>query len=77
LGHFGKISLEGGMVLKENKQALSLNMILGKIGTILITLAAMRYQAKENDYIGFLIFLIQITGVIAVRNCLFFNYWAG
>lgn len=41
--------------MKENKQALFFNMILGTIGTILIALAAMRYQAKENDYIGYTI----------------------
>ncbi|WP_391122488.1 hypothetical protein [Psychrobacillus sp. L3] len=40
------------MVLKENKQALYFNMILGTIGTILIALAAMRYLVKENDNIG-------------------------
>lgn len=51
-GILGKISLEGGMVLKENKQALYFNMILGTIGTILIALAAMRYLVKENDNIG-------------------------
>ena len=65
MGYFGKISLEGGMVLKENKQALYFNMILGTIGSILIVLAAMRYMIKENDYIGyiniFLGFLLMIS----------------
>ncbi len=40
------------MVLKQNKQALYFNMILGTIGTILIALSAMRYLVKENDNIG-------------------------
>ena len=42
---------KGGMVFKENKQALYFNMILGTIGTILIALAAMRYLVKEYDII--------------------------
>ena len=53
------------MVLKENKQALYFNMILGTIGPVLIFLAAVRYMIKENDYIGYISiyfgFLLTIT----------------
>ena len=41
------------MVLKENKQALYFNMILGTVGTILIALAAIRDLVKENDNVGY------------------------
>lgn len=33
-------------------------MILGTIGTVLITLAAISYLAKENDYIGYAVILL-------------------
>ncbi len=45
------------MVLKENKQALYFNMILGTIGNILIALVTMRYLVKEYDVIGYAITL--------------------
>ena len=61
---------KGGMVLKENKQALYFNMILGTIGTILIILAAMRYLIKENDYIGYAFILFGFILTIGYINYL-------
>jgi hypothetical protein len=58
------------MVLKENKQALYFNMILGTIGTILIILAAMRYLIKENDYIGYAFILFGFILTIGYINYL-------
>ena len=58
------------MLLKENKQALYFNMILGTTGTILIALAAMRYQAKENDYIGYAIIFFGFILTISYINYL-------
>ena len=58
------------MVLKENKQALYFNMILGTIGTILIILAAMRYLIKENDYIGYAFILFGFLLTISYINYL-------
>ena len=58
------------MILKENKQALYFNMILGTIGTILIALAAMRYQANENDYIGYAIIFFGFILTISYINYL-------
>lgn len=49
------------MVLKENKQALYFNMILGTIGNILIALATMRYLVKEYDVIGYAIALFGLV----------------
>ncbi|WP_211748183.1 hypothetical protein [Paenibacillus sp. Marseille-Q4541] len=43
--------------MKENKQALYFNMILGTIGNILIALVTMRYLVKEYDVIGYAITL--------------------
>ncbi len=45
------------MVLKENKQALYFNMIMGTIGNILIAIATMRFLFKENDTVGYAIIL--------------------
>ena len=45
------------MILKENKQALYFNMILGTIGTVLIPLAALRYFAIVDDFTGYTITL--------------------
>ena len=41
--YLGKVLLEGEMVLKENKQALYFNMIMGTIGNILIAIATIKY----------------------------------
>ncbi len=49
-----KISLGWDGIERKN-QVLYFNMILGTIGTILIALAAMRNQVKENDYYGYAI----------------------
>ena len=43
-------------------------MILGTIGTILIALAAMRYQANENDYIGYAIIFFGFILTISYIN---------
>ena len=58
------------MVLKENKQALYFNMILGTIGTILIALAAMRYLVKENGSIGYAFILFGFILTIGYINYL-------
>ena len=58
------------MVLKENKQALYFNMILGTIGTILIALAAMRYLVEENGSIGYAFILFGFILTIGYINYL-------
>ncbi|MCM3742162.1 hypothetical protein M3210_18165 [Oceanobacillus luteolus] len=54
--------------MKENKQTLYFNMILGTIGSILIALAAVWYSRKVNDPVGnaFILFgFILVMGYIS------------
>ena len=62
--------LEGGVVLKENKQALYFNMTLGTIGIILVAIAAMRYLIKENDNLGYAIILFGFILTVGYINYL-------
>ena len=48
------------MALKENKIGLYVNMVLGTIGTLLIALSAVRFQAEEEDLMGNLMILFGI-----------------
>ncbi|EKN67031.1 hypothetical protein BABA_13392 [Neobacillus bataviensis LMG 21833] len=56
--------------MKENKQALYFNMILGTIGTILIALSAVRYQTKEYNYIGYVMIFFGFALTISYINYL-------
>ncbi|WP_285767474.1 hypothetical protein [Peribacillus sp. SI8-4] len=53
--------------MKENKQALYMNMILGTIGPMIIALAALKYLAKGdstgyiNIFLGFILTISYIS----------------
>jgi hypothetical protein len=46
------------MVLKEDKKIIYFNMILGTIGTLLISIGVVSYLAKENDFHNYALILL-------------------